>query len=72
LYPNPAYDMTYIVGEFGSLPTEATLYDLSGRVIRQEIVTSGSPIDIGSLLKGTYLVRILGNKQTQTLKLIKR
>ena len=72
LYPNPVVYQFYILGETGFDLTVATLFDLSGRVMLQEILRTGSPIDVGSLTKGMYVVRISGNKQTQTLKLIKR
>jgi len=72
LYPNPAYDKVYITSATGVIPDVAILYDLSGRIILQKQIRPGSPIDIGSLSKGIYAVRVSGNKQTQTLKLIKR
>jgi hypothetical protein len=72
LYPNPADDKVYISSETGVIPDVATLYDFSGRVIFQEKIRPGSPIDIGPLSKGIYAVRISDHKQSQTLKLIKR
>jgi parallel beta-helix repeat protein len=72
LYPNPADDKVYIQTALNNHPVEATLFDISGREIRREIVNTGSAMDISALPKGMYLIRVFDNNTTHALKLIKR
>ena len=72
LFPNPADDKVYIQTEVSSHPVEATLFDISGRELRREMVSTGSYLDIASLPKGIYIVRVFDQNRTSALKLIKR
>ena len=55
IYPNPATDMINI-DVSGNLKYEATIYDLQGRIMIS--TTNQSTIDIQTLTKGTYLIKI--------------
>ncbi|MBA3827299.1 MAG: DUF4465 domain-containing protein [Taibaiella sp.] len=60
VYPIPATDKLYI-----SLPdnkiTTAKVYDLSGRLISDNITTAGiTTLNISSLIPGTYILQLLG------------
>jgi hypothetical protein len=55
IYPNPVIDMINI-DVSGNLKYEATIYDLQGRIMIS--TTNQSTIDIQTLTKGTYLIKI--------------
>lgn len=72
LFPNPADNKVYIQGKSEIFPVEVTLYDISGRAVLQETLNPGLPLNIETLQKGIYIVRISGKKQTRNFRLIKR
>lgn len=65
VYPNPATDRLSIDLQ-SSDPFQAQVYDLSGRILENKVFTRGEQqdLDIRSLAKGFYLLRVL-NLQTQ-------
>lgn len=69
LYPNPASDeFTVKTGADGKV--EVTIVNLVGATVLQEIVNSGSPINISRLQSGVYLVRVVSNGKQHVSKLI--
>jgi hypothetical protein len=72
LYPNPADDKIYFQTEVSSHPIEATLFDITGKELRREIVKDGSYMDINKLPPGIYVIRLYDTNQTQALKFIKK
>ena len=69
IYPNPVIDMINI-DVSGNLKYEATIYDLQGRIMIS--TTNQSTIDIQTLTKGTYLIKItdLDSGQNVSKKII--
>ena len=71
LFPNPSSDGFYIKGI--DLETNATveIYDLSGRRMSTEQLSSNSDyVAIPELISGSYLVRIIQNGKYATHKLL--
>lgn len=68
LYPNPTNDIVYIKKSQSSLNTntEVVLYDLSGRIVKKEVVSD--KINVSDLKNGIYFVDMEGF----VCKLIKR
>lgn len=66
-YPNPADNVVF----FGCTTGVATVYDNTGRVWLSERFEDGR-MDVSSLRRGMYYVRIQSDTQTQVFKLIKR
>lgn len=68
IFPNPAQD--YLIFSNQKILDNVTVYDLNGRLIKtyQKIAKS---INVSSLEKGIYLIKIDTDEQTQTLKFIK-
>lgn len=63
VYPNPAKNKITITAHITS-PVEARLLDISGKLIlKRNLVTSRTEIDLGSLQTGIYLVTINGITQ---------
>lgn len=70
LYPNPATDKVTLVGVEQA---NVTVTDITGRtVLIQKIVDGHNTIEVGTLLSGTYFVRIAYNGDTVVRKLIIR
>lgn len=74
LYPNPAHSYV-IVGNYGrtDLSNAAIVVaDVSGRILISQKFTNSPEqrVNVSSLAKGVYLVRIVNNGTTQTKKLI--
>jgi hypothetical protein len=70
LYPNPAH--SYITVE---LPNKATtadlqLFDLQGRQLKQETITTKSTVNISGLQAGIYFYRVVAGKQQYNGKLL--
>lgn len=74
LNPNPA-DTKVLVSYTGSgpLPSELTLADMAGKVIRVYWMESNRmEIDISALSPGIYLIRLVGTRDTLVGKLLKK
>jgi len=72
LYPNPADDIVYIQTGISSKSIEATLFDITGKELRREMVNDGSYITVNNLSPGIYVIRIYDGNQAQALKFIKK
>jgi len=74
IYPNPTYDYLNISGVESDNPTfKVAIYSVEGTMVKQITFTNGfTPIFVGDLSKGIYLVRISEDEKTiKNLKLIK-
>ncbi len=57
LYPNPSSD--HVMIEVEGIPSQLILIDMQGKVIREELISNKTHLmDISSLYKGIYFVRI--------------
>lgn len=65
VYPNPASN--YILTPNAA---KVTITDLNGRVVKESI--NASKIDVSSLAKGLYIVKVKNNTETQVGKMIKK
>ncbi|MCH2235581.1 MAG: T9SS type A sorting domain-containing protein [Crocinitomicaceae bacterium] len=76
VYPNPAKDILNITSENGAPIENIVIYDLSGKVVYSETITSGSDfitISTNDLIQGTYIVQIVnsnGAAETQKIQVI--
>jgi len=70
VYPNPATSFFYLPVTF-SLPIQLTVFDLSGRIIRQcQVIQRSVPVD--DLEAGIYIIALSNGKTTAYTKLIKQ
>jgi hypothetical protein len=76
LYPNPANEKLYLQSlDFSTSTINYIIYDLMGREIMKgnsSLENSISEINIDTLEKGNYLIRVSDNTQTNTMKFVKR
>lgn len=72
IYPNPAKDRLYIKLPSEDGLAELKLYDILGKEISTYKLTSiNNEVDIVSLSKGMYIVKLEGENISKTIKLIK-
>lgn len=74
IYPNPAKNEFYI--DLNKLPDifeTIEIYSINGNVIKSQILVGSeiNKIDITSLDKGLYIVKLLSNDKVQIIKLVK-
>ena len=75
MYPNPARDQVFISNPNGITITNIALYDLVGRLVvskKQSQVVTEISVDLSTITKGTYFVRIESAIGTVYKQLIKR
>ena len=75
LYPNPATDMLNIkVGSSNSLPKTYKIYNMLGQIVLQQSVGELSDliVNISSLRKGVYFIKIAADNSSISLPFIKR
>ena len=63
VYPNPASDRIKVVLTSNQVPTDAILYDMSGREVMRHTMPAGSnslQLNINSLQQGIYVLRVGG------------
>jgi hypothetical protein len=69
IYPNPAGDKLFISSQ---KPVENyTIQNLSGQTILQGVMLEKQYVDLKSLIKGAYLVCLMGNGFSKTSKFVK-
>jgi hypothetical protein len=67
LYPNPVKDVLHI--QSSATIEQATIYDLSGRIVRQVQMTND--ISVQDLAKGVYVIKIETKKGLEVRKIVK-
>ncbi len=68
VYPNPAEDILFIDGLTN--PAMVSIYDISGKLIMIKQLTTDE-IDISSLAKGMYFIKVISDKQSLVRKFLK-
>ncbi|MFC3161156.1 T9SS type A sorting domain-containing protein [Chryseobacterium arachidis] len=69
IYPNPAADFIYIKNIQGL--NNYTIFDASGRTVLQDSLHEDK-INISSLIKGSYLLKIVTKERSYNFKFIKK
>ncbi|KAA5825212.1 carbohydrate-binding protein [Algibacter amylolyticus] len=73
LYPNPVSNNLTVLMPISKF-SQYTIFDISGRVNKQGIITNDMQklnIDLSHFSKGLYLITLKGNQITKTFKLVK-
>jgi len=71
--PNPAHGVVNITVENASDQLSLQILDLSGRLVRQQLLTAGTqntPVAIDGLTKGIYTVKVVSKAGVTTQKLL--
>lgn len=69
--PNPTDDIIILSG-LGEGVHQMEIIDMAGRVMMQDEVTNSKTINVSSLQKGCYLVKVMNNTSVYTSKVIVR
>src|SRR5690554_2799973 len=75
IYPNPTTDVLNITSSSSENITQAKVYDLTGKLLLHltfDNHQAQQQIDVSQLVKGLYMIEISTNKNTQTVKFIKK
>jgi hypothetical protein len=72
LYPNPAQEKAYLEVKGFEKGVKAVLSDLQGRILKEiEINTERIEINLNTLSRGVYYLKVFDERSTQTIKIIK-
>lgn len=77
IFPNPAHDYIHIIAPSNIPFYKVQIYDINGKRIAadslqmQEIQSKTVTINISTLTKGTYLLKVISEKTNKTIKFIK-
>lgn len=71
IYPNPTADFINIKTKNNQKISKVEIFDLSGRLIKTEMQNTNS-IDVKSLNKGSYLLKVSSNEESVSSKFIKQ
>jgi hypothetical protein len=72
VFPNPSSDFIQVGGEM-EFPSAVGIYNMTGRLIREERLESwDQPIDISGLPEGLYIVRMRWGDDNRTASFIKK
>ena len=69
VYPNPAQGQLHMRLPDGE-SAEVSLHDAVGRVVQQQLLPHSGPIDVSSLPKGIYLVKVSQGGIVETEKVL--
>ncbi|WP_020597374.1 cellulose binding domain-containing protein [Spirosoma panaciterrae] len=72
IYPNPANDQVILDGGNTEKVIDITIFGLTGQTMQREQTYFKTPIRVGQLPQGTYLLRVVQDQQVQHLKLLKQ
>jgi YD repeat-containing protein len=74
VYPNPTHGLLVVDIADSDRPAQALLYDISGALVGQWAVSSGSnTLDIGRLLPGIYIVHVVqGKESAKSWRIVKK
>lgn len=72
-YPNPSKDKVFLKLSFAIKECVLTLFDLNGReLIREQINNNDTQIDISSLSKGIYYIKLINDNSVFVKKILKK
>lgn len=72
LYPNPASDQITIEWKGSNKEYQAEIYNMVGQKVLTSKVSNKSAINVSSLLKGNYIVKLSSEGEATTLQFIKK
>jgi hypothetical protein len=71
IYPNPAKDYISIITEDVRRPLQFEIYSILGeKVFEKDLILDFETVDVSSLNKGNYIVRLVSYRQVKSKKLI--
>ena len=72
IFPNPSSEFIQVEGKM-EFPAVLRIYNMTGRLIREERLESGDQqVDVSGLQQGLFIIRMNGKSSSQTASFIKR
>ena len=72
VYPNPSSDFIQVGGDI-EFPSNIRIYNMTGRMIREEMLESGDQqVDVSGLQEGLFIIRMNGKSSMRTASFIKK
>ncbi|MCK5465262.1 MAG: T9SS type A sorting domain-containing protein [Bacteroidales bacterium] len=72
VFPNPSSDLIQIGGDI-EFPSVIRIYNMTGRLIREERLESGDQqVDVSGLQEGLFIIRMNGKSSNRTASFIKK
>jgi hypothetical protein len=68
IYPNPVRDILFL--QTDEIWTKAEIYDISGRIMRS-VTLHGTSVDVSSLERGTYIIKLRNGDKYGNVKFVK-
>ena len=73
MYPNPVSDMLTVQLPTGSEKAEVSIIDYTGRLVSSKTISSNdTSIDVQSISKGIYIIRVASNAKIGVQRFIKK
>ncbi|GHC52998.1 endonuclease [Ulvibacter litoralis] len=70
IYPNPTSEKVWIETTSEFIPETYSIYDISGRLIIEDNITTSEAIDVSNLNSGIYVIEVANSEKKGTQKLI--
>ncbi len=72
VFPNPSSDFIQLAGDI-EFPSVVRIYNMTGRLIREERLESGDQqVDVSGLQEGLFIIRMNGKSNSRTASFIKK
>ena len=73
MYPNPVSDMLTVQLPTGTEKAEVSIFDYTGRLVFSKTISSNdNSIDVQSISKGIYIIRVASNAKIGVQRFIKK
>ncbi len=71
IYPNPATDYIQVVGDELNGGARIVMYNVSGRMVMNQVLHRGGRIPVSHLSEGIYVIRLVQGDKVKTAKVMK-
>ena len=70
IYPNPASDYLKIEGDLDAGAARILMYNVSGKMVMNQVLHRGGRIPVSHLSEGIYVVRLVQGDKVKTAKVM--
>jgi hypothetical protein len=70
IYPNPATDFIQVEGDLDTDPGRVMMYNVSGKMVMNQVLDHGGRIPVSHLSKGIYVIRLTQGSKVKTAKVM--
>ena len=73
IFPNPSTDVIHIIANEGHSPSDYSIYNISGKLIKKgSFSIHQNSLNISDLTPGSYLLKLSGNNTDETHQIVKK